>query len=140
MIFTTLFTLVVLCLMVYTLFDNRDRVRSTLAQTFAKLHFASADSDDGYLGRDLIVLKQVEPFLFTAYDDRNRFAGDHAVSDVYWYCKSASGEYFMAMAMLGNHYGKYQVKWVVRSLTAERMRAVLQAYPKAYRAEFGVPE
>lgn len=136
---TTIFLVVfsVICLMAFSMSGTRDKVQLAIARSFDELHFVSEHSKDGYRGRDLFVLKRAEPFLFSAYDERNFFGRDPSVNDIHWYCKSAEGHYFLAIGLIANRYGKYEVEWVVRSLTEARMRGALQAYPDVYWAEFG---
>lgn len=116
---------------------HHETLKKAMMASFDDLHFASAHSSAGYFGRELKVLKRSETALFFASRQSSRFGRIPTASDIYWYCKSPDADYFMAMALITDINGKIEIQWVVRSLTEDRMRGALRAFPKAYLVEFG---
>ncbi|TKR29533.1 hypothetical protein FCE95_15480 [Luteimonas gilva] len=73
-----------------------------------------------------------------AYDDVWQLGPDPVPSTSFWYCVGPGPSYFLAMPLLTTRFGGASVKWVIRSLSEDRMRAVLQSDEEALRAAFGI--
>lgn len=127
---------VFLGLSIYTTIIGRDRVKRALRTTFAALRFNTPDGIvDGNAVQVVKVYKQGMPF---AYDDVfNMPVGPRQISDSFWYCVGPGPSYFVAIPMVEVGLGRATVRWVVRPLTAERMRAALQDDENALRKAFG---
>lgn len=125
-----LLTSIAVAVSIYSTIVGRRRVKQALRETFHALRF---DTPDGVVGGDALrvlkVYKQGMPF---AYDDVfNIPVGPRQISDSFCYCVAPGPSYFLAIPIVEVGLGKAKVTWVVRPLTAERMRAALVDCPEA---------
>lgn len=56
--------------------------------------------------------------------------------EVFWYCRGPGPTWFLAIPTVECSDSIYEVSWVVRPLTEQRMRAALQFDRKACRRAF----
>ncbi len=97
-------------------------------------------TSDGVLltGADLVVVKKVQQFMDANYDASFVFESDAMNgSNAFWYCSGPGARWFLAIPSVGRCRGGVDVRWVVRPLTEQRMRAVLRFDRDAYRRAFG---
>lgn len=115
--------------------EGRERVRGALRETFAALSFTT---EQGVVlsGADVRVVKVYTQNMGHAYDDVFRIGTRH-VHDSFWYCVAPGPAYFVAIPLLQASLGRITVRWVVRLLTEERMRAALQDDARALESVFG---
>ena len=127
---------VFLGLSIYITILGRDRVKRALRTTFAALSFNTPGVVvHGDAVQVVKVYKQGMPF---AYDDVfNMPAGPRHISDSFWYCVGPGPSYFVAIPLVEVGLGRATVRWVVRPLSAERMRAALMDDEEALRRAFG---
>jgi len=116
---------------------RRDRhVRWLVEQSFRRVSFAS----DGVplTGADLVVVKKVQHFIGTNYDATFVLDGEAMNgSNAFWYCSGPGARWFLAIPSVSKRDDGVGVRWVVRPLTEQRMRAVLRFDRQAYRRTFG---
>lgn len=127
---------VFLGLSIYATLIGRDRVKRALRTTFTALSF---NTPGGIVHGDAVqvvkVYKQGMPF---AYDDVFNMPVDpRHISDSFWYCVGPGPSYFVAIPLVEVGLGRATVRWVVRPLLAERMRAALMDDEEALRRAFG---
>lgn len=58
-------------------------------------------------------------------------------TDGFWYCAGPDGHFWMAVSHHERQWFLWKVTWVVRPLTAERLRSALQDNPQALQLAFG---
>lgn len=84
-------------------------------------------------GRDLRVVKRARMGITP-----NNVEGMAETSDEFWYCVGPGPTYWLAIPTIGMQYGSVAyVRWVVRPLSAERMRAALMDDRRALKLAFG---
>jgi hypothetical protein len=105
-------------------------MRSFNAQTF--------DTPVGRVtGEALKIVKISKQSMQFAGDDVYALGQSHQPSDAFLYCIGPGPSYFVAIAIAQTGLGAVSVKWVVRPLTAERMRGALVGDRKATALAFG---
>src|SRR5690349_5669325 len=114
--------------------EGRDRVKRALRETFDALSFATPQGVVS--GAQVQVVKVYKQNMGRAYDDVFNIGTRH-VHDSFWYCVAPGPSYFVAIPLLQAGSGRVEVKWVVRLLTEERMRAALQDDAKVLDKVFG---
>jgi hypothetical protein len=67
------------------------------------------------------------------------YGGGNQARDEFWYCVGAGPSYFLAIATISTsrYINRVDVQWVVRPLSAERMRGALAGDRKALKLAFG---
>jgi hypothetical protein len=125
-----------LVLAIYQTLEGRKRVKRALRTTFLALRFTTPG---GVAGGDAMrvvkVYKQGVPFV---YDDVFEIpVGPRRISDSFWYCVGPGPSYFLAIPLVEAGLGRVKVSWVVRPLSAERMRSALVDDEQALREAFG---
>lgn len=116
--------------------QNRRRVDNRLAESFRELVLSS----DGVIvrGADLQVVKKVRSLLRAS----RRWtlmpkSAAMAQGETFWYCRGPDARWFLAIPTVECNDRVYDVSWVVRPLTEQRVRAVLQFDRKACQRAFG---
>lgn len=118
---------------VYMRIVGRRRVRQALSASFSALTF---NTPGGPVAGDVVrVVKIYKQGMQAAYDDVFSMS-DGGVSDSFWYCVGPDASYFLAIPLVEVGYGRAHVTWVVRSLTAERLRLALQDDAAALQSAF----
>ena len=117
--------------------DGRKRIKRVLDASFDAQRFPTPAGT--VTGESIQVVKIVRDTMPFAYDDVWQLGTDPLATTSFWYCVGPGPSYFLALPMLTTRFGGASVKWVVRSLSADRMRAVLQGDDEALRAAFGDP-
>ena len=111
---------------IYLSLQGRKRLKQALRVSFNALRF---QTPDGSVGGDAVrVVKVYRQGMPLAYDNVfEMHVGPSHLTDSFWYCVGPGPSYFLALPMVEiSGWGRVRVQWVVRPLTAERMRAALQ--------------
>jgi hypothetical protein len=112
------------------------QTESSVEQSFRCVSFTS----DGVLltGADLVVVKKVQQFMDANYDASFMFDSEAMKgSNAFWYCSGPGARWFLAIPTVSKCRGGVDVRWVLRPLTEQRVRAVLRFDRVAYRRAFG---
>lgn len=125
-----LLTSLVVAIGIYSTVLGRRRVRQALRTTFEALRFQTPDGTVGGSALEVVkIYRQGMPF---AYDDVFALrGGPRHISDSFWYCVGPGPSYFLAIPMVEVGFGRVAVRWAVRPLSEERMRAALVDCPDA---------
>ena len=114
--------------------NGRRRVLDALNTSFATLHF---DTPQGVVtGASLRIVKVSRQSMPFAYDEVYALGRDPQRSDSFWYCVGPGPSYFLAIPMVAAGFGKVSVRWAIRPLTEDRMRAALFGDEEALRLAF----
>lgn len=104
-------------------------LEKVLERSFNALHFPLRDG--GQLpGKEVTVLQRPRPYQLSAVQYE-------AAPDGFWYCAGPDGHFWLAIAQHERQWFLWRVDWVVRPLTAERLRSALQDDPAALLRAFG---
>ncbi len=127
---------------VFCLRENSNKNRNQVLQaSFNALRFPSQSNDKTFLGVELNILKRLEPSsgqqTGPSYVPSKEFGGP--VSDIYWYAKAPSGEFYVAIAMVSPVKFSFDVEWMVKALSESSMRGILCSDKKIYSQVFGEP-
>jgi hypothetical protein len=127
---------VFLALSIYQALEGRKHVKRALRTTFLALRFTTPSGVVGGEAMHVVkVYKQGVPFV---YDDVfNIQVGARHISDSFWYCVGPGPSYYLAIPLVEAGLGRVKVSWVVRPLSAERMRGALVDDEKALHEVFG---
>lgn len=82
------------------------------------------------LGRSMRVVKQV-------VESAGLPQGGDGLTGAFWYCVGPGPSYFVAIGMPASAWPRRRLDWVIRSLSAERMRVALSDDAEAMSAAFG---
>ncbi|MDR6675745.1 hypothetical protein [Xanthomonas sp. 1678] len=108
----------------------------TVEESFRRISLTS----DGVLltGADLVVVKKVQQFMDANYDASFMFEGEAMNgSNAFWYCSGPGARWFLAIPSIDRRGSGVDVRWMLRPLTEQRMRAVLRFDRAAYLRAFG---
>ena len=97
-------------------------------------------TSDGVLltGADLVVVKKVQQFMDANYDASFMFDSEAMNgSNAFWYCSGPGARWFLAIPAVSTCRSGVDVRWVLRPLTEQRVRAVLRFDRVAYQRAFG---
>jgi len=88
--------------------------------------------------RDLVVVKKVQQFMDANYDASFMFDSEAMNgSNAFWYCSGPGARWFLAIPAVSTCRSGVDVRWVLRPLTEQRVRAVLRFDRVAYQRAFG---
>ncbi len=117
--------------------DGRKRVKRALDATFDAQRFSTPLGT--VTGESIRVVKIASDSMPFAYNDVWQLGPDYAPSTSFWYCVGPGPSYFLALPFVTTHFGGASVRWVIRPLSEERMRAVLHGDDEALNAAFDHP-
>lgn len=120
--------------MVLQVVVGRRRVQAALDRTFKQLSFSTPEGS--VAGSQLRVVKVSKQGMPLAYDDVFMLGRDPLPSDSFWYCVGPGPSYHLAIPVVSTGFGRVDVQWIVRPLTAERMRAALLGDERAIQLAF----
>ena len=109
---------------------------AVLERTFAVLPLPLQDGGQiaGQRGR---VVKRPTPLSTSTFLLSTAAGYQEGHGEEFWYCVGDGGHYWMAIANCERQWWRWRVHWVVRPLTAARMRNALIDDPAALQATFG---
>ena len=127
-----LLAILVFAAIVALLVDKRRRQAKAMRRSFSELTF---DTPEGQVKGDALSVVKVAALSASTPNSVEGFATD--TRDEFWYCVGPGPSYFLAIPTVGSRYGFVAfVRWVIRPLSEERMRAALQGDRRASKLAF----
>lgn len=111
------------------------RLDRVLERSFAGLRFPLRDG--GYLPGHQVRVVQQPDYLRPGLKMLRYNRTNSPDVDSFWYCAGPDGHFWLAIAQHQRQWFLWRVHWIVRPLTAERLRNALQDDPTALQLAFG---
>lgn len=129
---TALF-LAIFVLVIWAAIRQRARTMRLLEESFSRLEFDTPESRIS--GEHLAVVSKRQEHLNAMWEGHE--VGSVQASDAFWYCVGPGPSYFLVVPLLANRWSGLDLKWIVRPLTEECMRAALQGDRAGMQRAFG---
>ncbi|UBB25722.1 hypothetical protein [Pseudoxanthomonas beigongshangi] len=128
----TVLLLAMVALAIWAAIRRRAQAKRLLEESFSALEF---DTPEGRVsGERVTVVSKRQKYMSAMWEGRQVGAQP---SDAFWYCVGPGPSYFLVVPSLTNRWGGLDLKWIVRPLTEERMRAALQGDRAGMQRAFG---
>ncbi|WP_141454110.1 hypothetical protein [Pseudoxanthomonas sp. z9] len=125
--------LVMVALAIWAAIRRRAQAKRLLEESFSALEF---DTPEGRVnGERVTVVSKRQEYMNAMWSGRQ--IGAMQSSDAFWYCVGPGPSYFLVVPSLTNRWSGLDLKWIVRPLTEERMRAALQGDRTGMQRAFG---